>query len=174
MLFDAISRLIILLCSVRRLLTVFAGQRLLKALGYLSSQDRPPQVDEEIQMHADALYQRIAQQEAAIEEAKRENKPIPTFAPVIAKAAPRMKENDIDISTMHPDAQKKWREQLEKVPEEDRQAEEEAMKAELRAKAELASQVQGLWQEQAKEREARKAEGKETVYDKVVNLIGKK
>lgn len=124
-------------------------------------------------MHADTLYQRIAEQEAAIEAAKNENRPVPTFAPVIAKP-PRAKEGDFDVAAMNPEAQKKWREQLEKLPEEERQAEEEAMKAELRAKAELASKVQGLWQEQAKEREARKAEGKETIYDRVVGFMGKK
>lgn len=143
-------------------------------MGYLSTHDRQPEIEEDVQMHADTLYHRMVEQEAAIEKAKEEGRPVPKFAPVVAKPAPRSKDSDFDLSVMNPELQKKWKEQLEKLPEEERAAEEEAMKAELRAKTEMASKIQGLWQEQAKERETRKTEGKETVYDKVVGLIGTK
>lgn len=149
-------------------------QRLLKALGYLSEYDRPPHVNEDIQMHADTLYHRMLEQEAAIEQAKKEGKPIPKFEPLVVKPATVVVKDDFDVSTLNPETQKKWKEQLEKLPEEDRLAEEEAMKGELRARAELASRIQGLWQEQAKERESRKAEGRETISDKVANLFGRK
>lgn len=58
--------------------------RFLKALGYLSTYDRPPEVDEAIQMHADTLFHRMLSQEKAIELAKTEGQPIPTFPPILA------------------------------------------------------------------------------------------
>ncbi|KAL1855289.1 hypothetical protein VTK73DRAFT_8587 [Phialemonium thermophilum] len=161
--------------------------RLLKALGYLSTYDRPPEVDEELQMHADALYHRMLEQEAAIEAAKAEGRPVPTFAPVIPKVpvvpgagtvagkkAEGGQEQEFDVTQLPPELQKKFQERIEKVPEEERLAEAEAIKGELRAKAELAARVQGLWEEQAKEREARKAEGKETIGDRISALLGKR
>ncbi|KAL9634348.1 MAG: hypothetical protein Q9204_003039 [Flavoplaca sp. TL-2023a] len=59
--------------------------RFLKALGYLSAYDRPPEVDERIQMHADTLYHRMLDQERAVEEAKRSNLPIPEFPPLVTE-----------------------------------------------------------------------------------------
>lgn len=60
-------------------------QRFLKALGYLSAHDRPPEVDERIQMHADTLYHRMLDQERAVEEAKKSNLPIPEFPPLVTE-----------------------------------------------------------------------------------------
>ncbi|KAL8857223.1 MAG: hypothetical protein Q9178_006148 [Gyalolechia marmorata] len=62
--------------------------RFLKALGYLSAYDRPPEIDERIQMHADKLYHRMLDQENAIEEAKKSNLPIPEFPPLVIEALP--------------------------------------------------------------------------------------
>ncbi|KAL8730006.1 MAG: hypothetical protein Q9166_004329 [cf. Caloplaca sp. 2 TL-2023] len=56
--------------------------RFLKALGYLSAHDRPPEIDERIQMHADKLYHRMLDQERAVEEAKKAGLPIPEFPPL--------------------------------------------------------------------------------------------
>ena len=126
-------------------------------------------------MHADALYHRMLEQEAAIEAAREEGREIPKFGPLVTE--PKAKgetgaEDDFDVSRLSPEAQKKWKEQLEKVPEEERRAEERAMKGEMRAKAELASRIQGLWKEQEQERQSRKAEGKDTIIDKVSGLFG--
>ena len=52
-------------------------------LGYLSTLDRTPEVEERIQMHADALWQRMQAQEDAIAQAKREGKPVPEFASIL-------------------------------------------------------------------------------------------
>lgn len=146
-------------------------QRLLKALGYLSAYDRPAQVDEDIQMHADKLYHRMLEQEAAIEVAKKEGREIPKLEPVFTAPA---SARDAEMPPLSEDARRKWKEALEKLPEEDRAAEEEAMKAELRAKAQMVSQIQGLWQEQAEERKARKEHGKETVTDKISSFVSRK
>ncbi|KAL8784723.1 MAG: hypothetical protein Q9213_003820 [Squamulea squamosa] len=59
--------------------------RFLKALGYLSAHDRPLEIDERIQMHADKLYHRMLDQERAIEEAKKSNLPIPEFPPLVTE-----------------------------------------------------------------------------------------
>lgn len=113
----------------------------------------------------------MLEQEAAIEAAKKEGKPIPKLEPVFT--APTAAE-DAKIPALSEEARRKWKEQLEKLPEEDRAAEEEALKAELRAKAQMVSKIQGLWQEQAEERKARKEQGKETVTDKISSLLSGK
>ena len=58
--------------------------RFLKALGYLSTFERPPEVDERIQMHADTLYHRMLAQEKVVEEAKAAGLPAPEFPPILA------------------------------------------------------------------------------------------
>ncbi|KAI4110114.1 MAG: hypothetical protein L6R37_000007 [Teloschistes peruensis] len=57
-------------------------QRFLKALGYLSATDRDPQIDEEIQMHADKLYHTMLARERAVSLARASNAPIPQFPPL--------------------------------------------------------------------------------------------
>ncbi|KAL2127937.1 hypothetical protein VTI74DRAFT_3719 [Chaetomium olivicolor] len=150
-----------------------AQSRLLKALGYLSVQGRSADVDEEIQMRADELYQRMLAQEREIEKAKEEGREVPAFKPLFdEKKAEGAGAGKNGIPEPSPATMAAWKEKLEKLPPEEREAEEQALRAEYRAKAEMATQIQSLWQEQAKEREARKAEGKETVFDKFTALVG--
>ena len=111
------------------------------------------------------------EQEAAIEEAKKEGKPVPKFEPLIPKPIIKITDGEKEIS-MAPHLQKQLKEQLEKVPEEERHAEEEAIKAELRAKAEVAARVQDIWAEQAREKEQRRKEGRLTIGDRVSGLFG--
>ena len=59
--------------------------KFLKALGYMSDWERPKEVEEGIQMHADELYLRMLEQEKAVEEAKTAGLPEPTFEPLIRK-----------------------------------------------------------------------------------------
>ncbi|KAK3329592.1 hypothetical protein B0H66DRAFT_597167 [Apodospora peruviana] len=151
--------------------------RLLKALGYLSAY-RSPEVDEQIQMHADALYHRIVEQEAAIDQAKKEGKPVPSFQSVLGQEREKLERlqkhhQTPEVPEPAPEMVESWKEKLDKLKEEDRAAEEEALKAEHKAKAEMAARIQELWAEQAKEREARKAEGRETIGDKVKGFFGK-
>ncbi|KAI5918333.1 hypothetical protein F4810DRAFT_692674 [Camillea tinctor] len=156
--------------------------RLLKALGYLSTYDRSPEAEEEIQMHADSLYQRLMAQEAEVDAAKREGRPIPTFPPLMprkhaaisAAAAAGASQSAIAPTEEHdltPDQQEKLKERLEKVTEEERPAEEAAYRAELHAKAELASRVQGLWEQQEKERQERRQKGQETLWDRAAGAF---
>lgn len=142
-------------------------QRLLKALGYLNALDRSPDMDERIQMHADKLYHQMIEQEAAIEKAKAEGLPEPKFEPVIPKKAA-----EAQMENLSEEAKKRYQEALEKVDERQRAAEEAAIQAEMRSKAEMVGQVKELWKDQEAERQARKARGEETLKDKVSALFG--
>ncbi|KAL2141473.1 hypothetical protein VTI28DRAFT_2347 [Corynascus sepedonium] len=162
-----------------------AQSRLLKALGYLSVRGRNPDVDEDIQMRADELYHRMLAQEQEAEKARAEGREVPTFKPLfddsgasaggagVGAAGAATAEGAASATNVpEPSAAivASWKDKLEKLPPEDREAEEKALRAEHRAKAEMAMQIQQLWAEQAKEREARKAEGKETIMDKFASL----
>ncbi|KAK4040041.1 hypothetical protein C8A01DRAFT_35913 [Parachaetomium inaequale] len=171
--------------EVRKFERCYSAQsRLLKALGYLSVQGRGGEVDEEIQMRADELYHRMLAQEREVERAKEEGREAPVFKtlfeeeggkkPATSSSAPAEVATAKGDGVHEPSAAlvATWKDRLEKLPPEEREAEEKALRAEYRAKAEMASQIQGLWKEQAKEREARKAEGKETFMDRFSALAG--
>jgi hypothetical protein len=163
--------------EVRRFERCYSAQsRLLKALGYLSVQGRGAEVDEDIQMRADELYHRMLAQEREIEKAKAEGRDAPVYGSLFEEKRKMQAEVDAAAAKIPgPSAEivSSWKEKLEKLPPEEREAEEQALRAEHRAKAEMTAQIQGLWQEQAKEREARKLEGKETVTDRFNNFIAK-
>ncbi|KAI1483548.1 hypothetical protein F4774DRAFT_97632 [Daldinia eschscholtzii] len=147
--------------------------RLLKALGYLSTLDRSAEAEEEIQMHADTLYHRMLAQEAEITAAREEGRPIPQFPPLIPRLDQRQQTQQPIEEDLTPEQQETLKARLKKVPEEDRVAEEEAVRAEFRAKAEVASRVQDLWKKQEQDRLARKARGEETLWDKVTGPFRK-
>ncbi|KAL2125097.1 hypothetical protein VTJ04DRAFT_1462 [Mycothermus thermophilus] len=180
--------------EVHRFERCYAAQtRLLKALGYLSVYGRSPEVDEEIQMRADELYQKMVQREKEVEKARQEGREPPPFkglfddevqvpaAPAAAKpasvgagaasSAPAPAKED--FPEPGPALLAKWKEKLEKLPPEDREAEEKALRAEWRSKVEMARQVQGIWEEQARERKKRREEGKETIFDRVAEMAAR-
>lgn len=144
------------------------SQRLLKALGYLSTMDRSPQVEEDIQMHADALYQRMCAQEAEADAAKVEGRPIPTFAPLIPRKAV---QSIIPEQQLTADQIADMRSRLQKVSEEERPAEEAAIRAEFQNKAEISARVHGIWDQQAKDRVTRKQQGEETMWDRITSTF---
>ncbi|KAK1780556.1 hypothetical protein QBC45DRAFT_440867 [Copromyces sp. CBS 386.78] len=165
--------------------------KLLKALGYLQTYNRSPEVDEDIQMHADALYHRMLDQEAEIEKCKAEGRPVPAFPSLFENSTyqipvyPTKSQPAAATSaagTGEPGKQdpyepsqaivESWQEKLAGLPETERMAEEEALRAEHRAKAIMAKNLQELWNEQSKEREQRRAEGKETIGDKIKRVLG--
>lgn len=115
-------------------------------------------------------------QEAEVAAAKQEGRPIPKFPPLI----PRMPTQQLQQQQQQAQQQEEMTQEqrdilktrLEKVAEEDRAAEEQAVRAEWRAKAEVASRVQDLWKKQEEERQARKEKGEETLWDKVSGTFG--
>lgn len=137
-------------------------KRFLRALGYGSVLGRPPIVDEDIQMHADSLYQRMLQHEAAVEKAKADGTPIPELNLRLPQAK--------SVVAPTEEVQKQWKEVLDKLPEDERAAEEAALRADLGLKSDLARDVRRL-REAAKE-EAKKGENQGTMWDVVRSLLG--
>lgn len=134
-------------------------------MGYGSVLGRPAEVDEDIQMHADLLFQRVVQHETAVEKAKADGTTIPVFDPVVPKAK---------VNTVQPteEVEKKWRKHLDGLPEDERAAEEAALRADLQAKTEVAQTMKGLWDEKKKEREDRQAKGQGTLTDSLAAIFG--
>ncbi|KAK2937139.1 hypothetical protein FoTM2_000357 [Fusarium oxysporum f. sp. vasinfectum] len=140
--------------------------RFLRALGHGSVVGRSPEVEEDIQMHADSLYQRMIKHEEAVEKAKAEGLPVPVFQTTLPKA-----KKDAVMPTE--ELQQQWKEQLDKLPAEERAVEEAALRADLQAKAEVAGSVQKIWDTQAEQRKQRQAEGTSTFGDYIASLFGK-
>ncbi|KAK4194853.1 hypothetical protein QBC40DRAFT_289978 [Triangularia verruculosa] len=151
--------------------------RLLKALGYLNSYGRSAEEDERIQMRADELYHQMLDQEEEIKKAREEGRQAPEFRSVLEEAAKaRAKQQEAvaqqqTIPPPPPELIASWKEKLEKLPEQDRAAEEAALRADYRANAEMAASIQGLWQEQAKQREERRKKGEETFLDRFRGVV---
>jgi hypothetical protein len=157
-------------------------QKFLKALGYLSTFNQP-ELDERIQMHADTLYHRMLDREAQIEAAKEAGKPIPTFPPILsaqkpATASPTQavdqttSEPDIKPSDLSPAVQAQLKKRLEGLDDKERELEEQAIAAEIRAGEQVAGQLGKIYQKQEEERRQRKEQGRETMGDKLSSLFG--
>ncbi|KAI9782540.1 MAG: hypothetical protein M1816_001837 [Peltula sp. TS41687] len=153
--------------------------RFLKALGYLSTYERAPEVDERIQMHADKLYHRMLEQEAAVEKAKAEGSPIPTFEPLLPGAARSAESSSSDpalppapttattTANLKPSVQAQIEKRLKGLGPRQRALEEQAIAAEIAAGQQLAGQIDEHRMGHDKARQKRREEGKETFSDKV-------
>lgn len=141
-------------------------QRFLRVLGYQSIPGRPQEQEEDIQLHADTLYQRMIAHEELAAKAREEGRPVPAFEilppPVAARAPPPPSE----------DMQKTWKEQLEKLPEEERAAEEAALRADYYAKLQTAERLRDIRESEDAERRKRKEEGKATLADHFWGMLG--
>ncbi|CZR66418.1 uncharacterized protein PAC_16319 [Phialocephala subalpina] len=153
--------------------------KFLKALGYLSTYDRPPEVDEQIQMHADTLYHRMLDQEKAIEAAKTEGKPVPSYPPLLSSkpksstsSTPDLEGNKVKASDLPASVQKGLKQRLEGLNAEERELEEKAIKAEIQAGEQLAQSLGTIYEKQAEERKIRKEQGRETIGDKISSIFG--
>ncbi|EGX92735.1 hypothetical protein CCM_04108 [Cordyceps militaris CM01] len=132
--------------------------RFLRALGYGSVTDRPAQVEEDIQMHADKLFNRMLDHERAVAQAKEEGRPVPVFDSVVPKPSR-------PLPTPAEDVEKTWRDTLAKLPEAEREAEEAALRADYETKEAVARNIKDLRDATKKEREARQAAGEATLTD---------
>ncbi|UKZ65225.1 uncharacterized protein TrAtP1_006421 [Trichoderma atroviride] len=156
--------------QVRRFERCYTMQsRFLRALGYGSVAGRPAEVDEDIQLHADALFQRMLQHEAEVEKAKEAGTLIPSFDPSIPKptATPATAVKPSE------ELQKQWKEKLDQLPEDERAAEEAALRADLQAKADVARNVKKIWDAKREERDVRRAEGQATFSDTIAALFSR-
>ncbi|KIN02387.1 hypothetical protein OIDMADRAFT_162548 [Oidiodendron maius Zn] len=179
------ARLTMCRAENRRLDRCYVMQaKFLRALGYLSTYDRPPEVDERIQMHADTLYHRMLEQEEAIDKAKAEGRPIPSFPPLITSkpkssmpaASPAteksLDDNRLKIEELSPSVQASLKKKLEGLSEPERRIEEMAIKAEIQAGEKVAEQLGSIYDRQAEERRKRKEEGKERIGDRISSIFG--
>ncbi|POR38024.1 Uncharacterized protein TPAR_01773 [Tolypocladium paradoxum] len=154
--------------QVRRFERCYTMQsRFLRALGYGSVLGRPAVVDEDIQMHADLLYQRMLRHEEEVEQAKKNGMPIPVFESALPRA-------NASAVTPTEEVEKQWKEKLDKLPEDERAVEEAALRADLQAKADVAKNVKKIWDAKKEERDTRKAEGQSTMGDSVAALFGRR
>ncbi|MCJ1385400.1 hypothetical protein MMC17_008523 [Xylographa soralifera] len=167
---------------------LMTAQRFLKALGYLSTYDRPPEVDEQIQMHADTLYHRMLNQERLVKEAKDAGLPIPTFPSLISSAKStgatasaetlpaKVPASEIplprDLEDLKPKVKAQFRERLKGLSPEEREIEEKAMIMEIAAGETVGKQIGQIYEETGKAKQLRKEQGKETFGDKISSLFG--
>ncbi|KAL8847892.1 MAG: hypothetical protein Q9221_007067 [Calogaya cf. arnoldii] len=175
--------------------------RFLKALGYLSAHDRPAEVDERIQMHADKLYHRMLDQERAVEAAKKSGLPIPEFPPLIdpsnspapttstgqpvsasaasllSSAQPMSYDESRDMylkRILPPEAQAKQKKEWDQkgLSAEEKMLAARAMMMEAEAGVGVAEQVSNLLQESKKGKEERRKQGTAGVGDIVSGWLG--
>ncbi|KAI9768052.1 MAG: hypothetical protein M1839_004212 [Geoglossum umbratile] len=159
--------------------------KFLKALGYLSNFERAPEVDEQIQMHADKLYHQMLDQEAAIERAKAEGLPVPTFEPLLPSSSNRIKppktlsastpapfKPTLTMDQLSPDIQAQLNKRLEGLTDKERELEEKAIAGEIAAGELLAGRLTDVYKEQERARSERKDQGKQTLGDSIRGLFG--
>lgn len=175
-------------------------QRFLQALGYLGTADRTR--DEEIQMHADALYQRLLTQERAIDAAKAAGEAVPTFPSILSTLSaqspshppvssspssetfsqlsdptPLAKSEPHTIEDegdpLSPTARAVLMERLKKLPTaEERELEELAVTVEARTSLRTGSEITRLSTAQKAHRKERMEKGVATITDKISGWFG--
>ena len=155
--------------------------RFLKALGYLSTWDRPPEEEERIQMHADKLFQRWQAQERLVAEAKKEGKPPPVFEPLLT---PEVSVNSaegakapatttpLEMAQLREDQKEKLEKKLKGQSPEERYYEERAYAAEIRAGLQTAEQWDKATQEVKQGKQERRARGDATLGDRISGWFG--
>lgn len=156
--------------------------KFLKALGYLTMEDRAPEEDERIQMHADKLYQQMMQQEAEIEKAEKEGRERPKFQSLLSKtnisqamagqtsamqSTPvTMDENDI-WSKIKPEVRMEYEKKISELPPEQQEVERLAVLGELKAREGITSKVEHTFVEERLERMRRREAGQSTIGDTI-------
>lgn len=148
-------------------MSLIPAQRFLRVLGYQAEPGRSQDMEDDIQLHADTLYQRMITHEEAAAKAREEGLPVPAFE--ILPPPPAAKEATPAPSE---EVQKMWKEQVEKLPEEERATEEAALRADYYAKIGTADRLRGIREGEEAERRKRREEGKATVADHFWGLFG--
>jgi hypothetical protein len=168
--------------------------KFLKALGYMTMDARSPDEDERIQMHADKLYQQMLQQEAEMEKAKAEGRPMPKFESVLSKrnvaqamsgtsssstavsvaeiGKPTISDDAEIWSQIKPEARKEYKKKLETLSPEEREIEKMAVVGELRAQTGVAKQLEQTFVEERVARLKRREAGQATFGDTIKTLWG--
>jgi len=132
-------------------------------------------------MHADTLYHRMLEQEAAIEAAKAEGKPVPTFPPLVATTQKKPNKEvdatstsgagDFNPSELAPAVQATLEKRFKGLSDKEREVEQQAILAEVQASEEAAHRLNSIWEKQAEERRQRKERGRDTIGDKLTAIF---
>jgi hypothetical protein len=131
-------------------------------------------------MHADTLYHRMLDQEQQIEAAKAEGRPVPTFPPLMSQAkssatqaepTPAPINNKLQASELPTKVQAQFKSRLEGLSAEEREVEERAIRAEIEAGEQVATQLGNIYKKQDEERRQRKEQGKETISDRLLSIF---
>jgi hypothetical protein len=132
-------------------------------------------------MHADKLYHQMLDQEAAVELAKAEGLPIPTFEPLITTFPPNQQTKTpsplaskpaLTIDQLSPDIRAQLNKRLEGLTDKERELEKKAIAGEIAAGELLAGRLTDVYKEQERARQERKEQGKQTVGDSIRGLFG--
>lgn len=91
-------------------------QKLLSTLGFIARYGRDRDLEDDIQIHAHDIYQAMVQQEAAIKEARKAGKPIPSFPPLLPQKS--RAEEEAYIATLPPAQQDRLRDALDAAEDE--------------------------------------------------------
>ncbi|KAF1940510.1 hypothetical protein EJ02DRAFT_456024 [Clathrospora elynae] len=167
--------------------------KFLKALGYMTMDARSPDESERIQMHADKLYQQMLQQEAEMDKAKAEGRPVPKFESVLSKrnvaqalsglasaspaptagaAKPSILDDAEVWSEIKPETRKKYEKKLESLSPEEREIEKMAVVGELRAQTGMVKQMEETFVEERIARMKRIQAGQATFGDTIKQWWG--
>lgn len=164
-------------------------QRFLKALGYLSNYERPPEVDEQIQMHADTLYHRMLERERVVAEAKAAGLPVPIFPDILSSSATSTPSQTLptptagsspedprplppDLEGLKPKVKAQLRDRMKDLSPEERALEEKALSMEIAAGETVGKEIGRMFEDQAKAKKSRKEQGRETFGDKIGSWFG--
>lgn len=125
-------------------------------------------------MHADTLFHRMLDQEKQIEEAKAEGRPFPTFPPLMSQSRSTRTMpggEKLDLSQLPQKTREAYQKRLEGLSDAEREVEERAIKAEVDASGEVATNLGGIYRRQDREREQRVSSGKETMGDRIMSML---
>lgn len=166
--------------------------KFLKALGYLTMDERSPEDDERIQMHADKLYQQMLAQEAEIERAEQEGRPKPQFESLLSDTSisrtmaaqsslsnptslsgqTSTDEEDDIWSKIRPESRREYEKKLAELPPEQREIERMAVLGELKAQTGVTKKVKDTFVEERIARMKRIESGQATLGDTIKHWWG--
>ena len=176
--------------------------KLMKSLGYLNANERSRDEEERIQMHADTLYQRMLEQEKRVEELKKQGVEVQTeqqMEPIsetqetlrkggIAdalrvrmKAAGLAEQTQVGVredgrpmtfEDLSPERQAVVLERLKDKSPEERALEIRAISGEMAANEDYLKKIIPVYEEERRQREQRRRQGRETIGDKIKTTWG--
>ena len=166
--------------------------KFLKALGYMTMDARTGEEDERIQMHADKLYQQMMVQEAEVEKAKEEGRPIPKFQSVLSdrhvvqalstNSSTSSNRSDSDKpgpdyeadiwKYIKPESRAEYEKKLAGLPPDEQEVERMAVLGELKAQTGVAKRMEEAFVTERINRMKRKEAGQATFGDTIKTLWG--